>query len=129
MISKSSKNSSSIISLTESLRRGDVLTPACPSREILSHLTNRWGVLVLISLLSGTMRFSELRRRIGGVSEKMLAQTLQQLEKDGIITRYSYEIVPPHVEYTLTPLGVEVAIIIKNLTNWIETNYHQLIKK
>jgi DNA-binding HxlR family transcriptional regulator len=109
-------------SLAAKLRRGDVFATECPSREVLKHITSRWGVLVLVALRDGTHRFSELRRKIGGVSEKMLAQTLQQLEQDGFVNRLSHPVVPPHVEYTLTPLGEEVSLQVESLTNWIETN-------
>ncbi|MFA5826498.1 MAG: helix-turn-helix domain-containing protein, partial [Gallionellaceae bacterium] len=101
---------------------------ACPSREILNHVTSRWGVLVLVALMEGTHRFSDLRRKIGGVSEKMLAQTLQQLEKDGFIDRVSYPVVPPHVEYSLTPLGVEIGSQVDSLIDWIETNLSKIMK-
>lgn len=94
----------------------------CPAREVLSDVTSRWGVLVLIALRSGTFRYSELRRRIGGVSEKMLAQTLQVLELDGFVKRVSLPVVPPHVEYSLTAMGEEVSQRVEGLTNWIETN-------
>lgn len=98
------------------------MAAACPSRGVLRHLTSRWGVLVLIALQSGTHRFSDLRRKIGGVSERMLAQTLQFLEADGIIERRDYQVVPPRVEYTLTPLGVEAAEKVAALADWIEIN-------
>lgn len=109
-------------SLSEKLRRGDLMAQACPSREILKHVTSRWGVLVLIALQSGTQRFSDLRRKIGGVSERMLAQTLQWLEGDGLVVRKAYNVVPPHVEYTLTELGQEVAEKVRDLADWIEIN-------
>jgi DNA-binding HxlR family transcriptional regulator len=111
-----------------SQRRGEVFSTACPSREILNHVTSRWGVLVLVALMEGTHRFSDLRRKIGGVSEKMLAQTLQQLEKDGFIDRVSYPVVPPHVEYSLTPLGEEIGSQVDSLIDWIETNLSKIMK-
>ena len=83
-------------------QKPDVLSERCPSRGILNHITSRWGVLVLIALQDKTLRFSELRRTIGGVSERMLSQTLKVLEEDGFIARKAYEVVPPHVEYSLT---------------------------
>nr|WP_241673498.1 helix-turn-helix domain-containing protein [Ewingella americana] len=101
----------------------------CPSREVLSHITSRWGVLILIALGDGTMRFSELRRKIGGVSEKMLAQTLQALEADGFIDRIAYPVVPPHVEYTLTGMGVEVQVQLTGLTDWVENNLYRIMQK
>jgi DNA-binding HxlR family transcriptional regulator len=109
-------------SLSEKLRRGNVLCGVCPSRDLLKHLTNRWGVLVLIVLEGGTHRFSELRRAIDGVNERMLAQTLQLLEQDGIVDRVAFNVVPPHVEYSLTPLGKEAAEKVRLLADWIETN-------
>lgn len=108
--------------LSEKLQRGDLLSAACPSREVLKHVTSRWGVLVLIALEGGTRRFSELRRTIGGVSERMLAQTLQWLERDGLVDRVAYEVVPPHVEYSLTPLGRGAAAKVRALADWIETS-------
>ena len=98
------------------------MAAACPSRAILSHMTSRWGVLVLVALLTGTQRFSTLRRRIGGISERMLAQTLQTLEADGLVHRHAQDTVPPHVEYRLTPLGAEAAERLNDLTGWIEEN-------
>ncbi len=110
------------MTLSQKLERGDVMAAACPSRDVLRHLTSRWGVLVLIALRSGTQRFSDLRRKVGGVSERMLAQTLQWLEADGMVERRAYKIVPPHVEYTLTPLGEEAASKVQDLADWIELN-------
>jgi DNA-binding HxlR family transcriptional regulator len=102
--------------------RGDVFAGKCPSREVLSHITSRWGVLVLVALLDRTYRFSELRRRIGGVSERMLAQTLQLLEADALVERKAYPVVPPHVEYSLSPLGRAAGERVKILADWIEEN-------
>lgn len=110
------------MTLSDKVRRGDLMSPACPSREVLKHMTSRWGVLVLIALEGKTCRFSELKRAIGGVSERMLAQTLQWLEADGLVLRTPYDVVPPHVEYSLTPLGVEAAERVRLLADWIETN-------
>jgi DNA-binding HxlR family transcriptional regulator len=109
-------------SLAEQMQRGDLLAVNCPSRDVLKHVTSRWGVLVLISLEGGTRRFSELRRGIGGVSERMLAQTLQWLEGDGLVDRVAFEVVPPHVEYSLTPLGREAAERVRALADWIEAS-------
>lgn len=108
------------------IERGDVFHPDCPSRELMKHVTSSWGVLVLIALQDGTHRFSELRRKVSGVSERMLAQTLQWLEADGIVMRRSYPVVPPHVDYTLTPKGEEAAALVANLADWIEENVLEL---
>lgn len=108
--------------LSERLREGNLFAEQCPSRDVLKHLTSRWGVLVMVALRDGTHRFSDLRRKMGGVSEKMLAQTLQWLEQDGFINRVAYPVVPPHVEYSLTPLGEEVSEKVAALADWIELN-------
>ncbi|GLC25418.1 winged helix-turn-helix transcriptional regulator [Roseisolibacter agri] len=118
----SSTTSDAPATLSAQLQRGDLLAVDCPSREVLKHVTSRWGVLVLMTLEGGTHRFSELRRTIGGVSERMLAQTLQWLEGDGLVDRVAYEVVPPHVEYSLTPLGREAAERVRALADWIETS-------
>ena len=106
--------------------RGKVLAQACPSREILRHLTSRWGVLVLIVLQNGTKRFSEIRREIEGVSERMLTQTLQQLEQDGMVHRQDFQTVPPHVEYSLTPFGQVAADKLYELVDWLETTLPEI---
>ena len=114
-------------SLSDKMQRGDLMAAECPSREVLKHVTSRWGVLVLIALENGeTQRFSQLRRAIGGVSERMLAQTLQWLEADGLVLRTAYDVVPPHVDYRLTPLGVEAAEKVRLLADWIETSLPQI---
>ena len=114
--------------LGAAMRRGEVFAAECPSRDILKHVTSRWGVLVLVALMEGTHRFSDLRRKIGGVSEKMLAQTLQQLELDGFIDRVSHPVVPPHVEYSLTALGEDIGRQVESLTDWIEINLPKIMK-
>ncbi|MFE7128603.1 winged helix-turn-helix transcriptional regulator [Streptomyces sp. NPDC057617] len=92
----------------------------CPSRVVLEHVTSRWGVLVLAALLERSYRFSELRREIGGVSEKMLAQTLRTLERDGFVHRDARPVIPPHVDYSLTALGWEAAELVSGLGRWAE---------
>lgn len=113
--------------VTRRLQRGEVLSPFCPSRQILQHVTSRWGVLILLVLLQGKQRFSELRRRIGGISEKMLTQTLRALEQDGFVLREVFDSMPPHVEYQLTPLGLELAPRVAALADWIEVNLPQIL--
>ena len=109
--------------LHDQQRQPRVLAAECPSRAVLGHITSRWGTLVLIVLLERTHRFSELRRAIGGVSEKMLAQTLDALADDGLVLRVAQQVVPPHVEYSLTTLGRQAATRLEVLVDWIETNY------
>lgn len=113
--------------LSEQMRSGNLFAENCPSRDVLKHVTSRWGVLILVALQGGTHRFSDLRRKMGGVSEKMLAQTLHWLEADGFVNRKSYPVVPPHVEYSLTPLGEEVAEKVAALADWIEGNLPQVM--
>ena len=113
-------------SMFERVKRGDVFRPDCPSREVMRHVTSRWGVLVLIALQGGVHRFSALRRKVSGVSERMLVQTLQWLEHDGLVDRRVFPVVPPHVEYSLTPLGRDAATRIAGLADWIEENLDQL---
>lgn len=113
--------------LMAAVQTADVLAAECPSRQILQHVTSRWGTLVMVALSTGTHRFSALRRRIGGVSERMLAQTLQQLEADGLVRRVAHEVVPPHVDYSLTPLGAEAATRVVALAGWIEANLPALL--
>ena len=120
-------DSSASPSLADALRRGELFAAACPSRDVLKHVTSRWGVLLLVALMAGTHRFSDLRRKIGGVSEKMLAQTLQWLEADGFVLRVQYPVVPPHVEYSLTPLGQEVALRVRDLADWIEVKLPEIL--
>ena len=113
--------------LSQQLRDGNLFAEQCPSREVLKHVTSRGGVLILVALRDGTHRFSDLRRKMGGVSEKMLAQSLQALEQDGFINRVSYPVVPPHVEYSLTPLGEQVSDKVAALADWIELNLPQVL--
>ena len=98
----------------------DVFAQDCPSRPALEHLTGRWGTLAMAALLDGTLRFNALRRRVSGVSEKMLAQTLQALERDGFVRRDAQPPIPPKVEYSLTPLGRQAAAKLRELIDLVE---------
>lgn len=123
---KTSKSLRNSLAALSDARRAEVLAADCPSRAVLAHITSRWGVLVLVVLLDGTHRFSQLRRAIGGVSEKMLAQTLDGLAYDGLVLRVAQQVMPPHVEYSLTPLGREAAERLEALVDWIEDNFPQI---
>jgi DNA-binding HxlR family transcriptional regulator len=107
--------------------RGDAFDRRCPSRNILGHVTGRWGGLVIAALLDGTLRYSALRARVDGISEKMLAQTLRELQLDGLVTRKSHPVVPPRTEYQLTPSGREVARLVSALVVWIEDHVHEVL--
>ena len=100
---------------------------SCPAREILDRIADKWTTLV-IGMLSTepTVRFSELRRRIDGISQKMLTQTLRDLERDGLILRQVYAVVPPRVEYSLTPLGVTLRDPLHALEVWASQHMHEV---
>ncbi|MFF3870624.1 winged helix-turn-helix transcriptional regulator [Streptomyces sp. NPDC001978] len=98
----------------------NVFAKACPSRGTLEHVTGRWGALTLGALYEGPRRFNELRRRVDGVSEKMLSQTLHALERDGLVHREAQPTNPPRVDYELTPLGREVAGRLLTLIRIVE---------
>jgi len=98
----------------------DVFARGCPSRATLDHITGKWGTLALAALFAGNYRFNALRRRVDGISEKMLAQTLQALERDGMVVRDVQATIPPRVEYSLTPLGRAVAGKLVDLIELVE---------
>ncbi|KAA9158236.1 helix-turn-helix transcriptional regulator [Amycolatopsis acidicola] len=98
----------------------DVFARACESRGVLEHITGRWGTLALAALHEGPFRFNALRRKVDGVSEKMLAQTLQALERDGFVHREAQPTIPPRVEYSLTSAGEAVAVKLRDLIEFVE---------
>jgi DNA-binding HxlR family transcriptional regulator len=100
---------------------GNVYTGDCPTRQILDRIADKWTALVIGLLENGqTLRFSELQKRIGGISQKMLTQTLRNLERDGLVTRKVYAEVPPRVEYSLTPLGETLVTPLTAIRKWAE---------
>lgn len=113
--------------MSEKFIRGELLNVNCPSRDVLKRVTSRWSVLILLALQDQTLRFSALRRTVGGVSERMLAQNLRYLEEDGFVQRIAYDVVPPHVEYRLTPLGREVGEQVVGLADWLELNLSRIL--
>src|SRR3954452_2345518 len=121
------RRQSKLVAKVQQTRKGNLRVADCPSRSVLDHVTSRWGSLVLLLLLEGTRRFSELAREIGGVSEKMLTQTLRTLEADGLLLRTVYATSPPTVEYSLTQLGEGVALHVKSLTDWVEENTPEIL--
>jgi DNA-binding HxlR family transcriptional regulator len=100
----------------------DVMNDACPTRQVLARVANKWTMLVVLALEGGTLRFSQLRTRVEGVTQKMLTQTLRALERDGIVTRRVYPTVPVTVEYALTPLGHSLSAAVAVIRNWAYTN-------
>jgi DNA-binding HxlR family transcriptional regulator len=100
----------------------------CPVRDVLDCIGDRWSLLALITLAPGTLRFTEVKRAIGDISQRMLAQTLRQLEQDGYVARKVYPVVPPKVEYRLTSLGESLLKRIEPLVEWAEANHNQVKK-
>lgn len=105
----------------------DVFARGCNSRAALQNATGRWGALALAALNEGPYRFSALRRRVDGVSERMLSQTLQTLERDGLVHREVLETIPPKVEYSLTELGADVAAKITSLIELLESQVPKIV--
>ncbi|MET1064188.1 MAG: helix-turn-helix domain-containing protein, partial [Arthrobacter sp.] len=93
----------------------------------LDHITSKWGVLILLALSEGGQRWSELRRRAEGVSEKMLAQTLKTLERDGLVSRKAQPVIPPRVDYSLTERGYELSALLVPLVAWAFENADDII--
>jgi DNA-binding HxlR family transcriptional regulator len=108
----------------------DGIFPAgCPSRTVLDHVTSKWGVLILVALSEGPQRWSELRRRAEGISEKMLAQTLKTLEADGFVHRDAQPIIPPRVDYSLTRRGEELSDLLLPLVAWVAEHAEAIVNR
>ena len=107
-------------------RAGNVFSVTCPARYVLDVLADKWALLLIHTLSHGTHRTAELRRQVGGISEKMLIQTLRRLERFGLVTRQAYPEVPPRVEYSLTALGLSLSAPIRALDHWVESNIDEL---
>ncbi|WP_242901772.1 winged helix-turn-helix transcriptional regulator [Actinomadura terrae] len=107
--------------------RGDPFDPNCPTRLILDRIGDKWSVLVVLTLSDGPRRFSRLRDTIGGVTPKVLTQTLRAMERDGLLTRQVFAEVPPRVEYALTPLGHSLRRPIEAITEWAQENVEAVI--
>ncbi|NUP09143.1 MAG: helix-turn-helix transcriptional regulator [Polyangiaceae bacterium] len=105
----------------------DLYEPHCPEREILDRIMSRWGALALLVLRERSYRFSELRRYMGPVSEKMLAQSLRVLEEDGFVLRHDYGEVPPRVEYSLTPMGRDLSNHVAALGKWVSDHASEVL--
>lgn len=104
----------------------DVYSAKCPTRQVLDHISGKWTILIVDALLEGTQRYTELSRRIEGVSQKMLTQTLRGLEADGFVARTVFPTIPPRVEYDLTELGRSLAGPITALRQWTETHINEI---
>ena len=105
-----------------------VLKPQCPSRIVLERIADKWTALIIQVLANGTQRYASLQRAIGGISQKMLTQTLRSLERDGLVLRKVHPVVPPKVEYRLCPLGESLAAQLQPLVTWANKN-HAAVRK
>ena len=108
-------------------KRADPYNALCPSRRILELIGSKWSMLLLCTLRSGPIRTGALRREIGGISQKMLTQTLRDLERHGIVERISYDEVPPRVEYRLTRIGRSLSALVEEIEHWVATHYPRLM--
>ena len=100
----------------------DVMAPACPSRSVLRHVVDRWTPLVVSALEGGSLRFGDLKNRVGGVSPKVLTHTLRSMERDGLVSRHHTPTMPPRVDYSLTPLGRSLTVPMQALRTWAQDN-------
>ena len=101
--------------------------PDCPTRRVLDRVADKWTVLIVGALEKGTLRFGHLRREVGGISPKVLTETLRALERDGALTRTVYASVPPRVEYSLTKLGRSLAALLRSVRLWAEANIETVL--
>jgi DNA-binding HxlR family transcriptional regulator len=105
----------------------DVMNEQCPSRKVLDRIADKWTALIIYALAERKHRYTELQHRIGGISQKMLTQTLRSLEHDGLVERKVYPVVPPMVEYSLTPLGRPLIEPLRAIRAWAEKHLPQLL--
>ena len=104
----------------------DVFNPNCDSRQVLALLADRWSMLILYALAGGVLRHGELKAKVGGISQKMLTQTLRALERDGLVAREVFAVVPPHVEYSLTPLGRTLLRPLRAICLWAQDHLREV---
>ena len=105
----------------------DVLNGMCPSQRVLELVTSKWSVLVLYALRLHTLGYAQLERKVGGISQKMLTQTLRDLERHGLISRTLYPVVPPRTEYQLTELGHSLEDVVYQIGHWAETHMLEVL--
>lgn len=101
----------------------DAYLRGCPSRAVLDAISNKWTTLALAALAAGTLRYGEIKRRLDGISPKMLSQTLRNLERNGLVERTQYPTIPPKVTYTLTPMGHDLSELMGSIKGWAEDHY------
>lgn len=120
------RNGASMSAGSASPEGPDVYAEACPSRAVLELVADKWTLLILPALRSGPMRNGELMRLIGGISQKMLTQTLRELERNGLVVRIDHQEVPPRVEYVLSPLGHSLSEAVRKLDGWVEAHFDEV---
>jgi DNA-binding HxlR family transcriptional regulator len=108
------------------LAQKQAFSPACAVPQVLEHIGSKWAILILYALSQGTKRYSQLQKQIEGVSPKMLIQNLRKLEACGLVQRVVYPVVPPQVDYLLTPLGETLIDPLAVLCEWAENHVHEL---
>ena len=112
--------------------RSDAIPPVSPAveslvRQVIAQIADKWTMLVLEALEEhGTLRFTEVGRMVGGISQKMLTKTLREMERDGLVIRTIHPVIPPHVDYTLTELGRELSAAFCGVWTWAETYYAEV---
>jgi DNA-binding HxlR family transcriptional regulator len=109
-------------------KKFDVYNENCPSRKLLQIISDKWTILIIEKLSQKEYRFGELKREIGGVSQKVLTQTLRSLEKNGFISRQQYSDLPLRVKYSLTPLGKSLSSVFISITSWAEKHIEEIIQ-
>ena len=107
--------------------KGDIAKATCPSRGVLDLIADKWTVLIIHTLATQTMRHNELARALGDISQKVLTQALRKLERNGIIIRTVFPVVPPRVEYALSPLGRSLIGVLGTLSSWAESHFVQVV--
>lgn len=112
--------------MTKSTSCPDAFKQICPSREVMARLGEKWTMLVIVALESGPMRFGALRRKVEGISQKMLSKTARNLERDGLLIRRLIDEKPLHVEYELTERGNELLVVVRALKTWAEKHLHAI---
>ena len=110
----------------EAAMRYDAYIASCPTRQLLDRISDKWVTLVLSALAGGPQRYSDLSRRIAGVSQKMLTQTLRSLERDGLVSRTVTPSVPVRVDYALTPLGATLMPLLAHIKEWAEQHMDEV---
>lgn len=113
---------------TDTVTRYNVYLKGCPARLVFDRLADKWSLLIVKILKRGPCRFNQLRREIGGISQKALSQTLQKLERDGLVNRRAFPTVPVTVEYSLTELGETLSELIEPLVSWAETHIEEVLR-